>query len=136
MAWDWWRVEEVEPGARVLLRAETRMPGTARLELRAEPDGPRRSRYVQRVLFTPDGLAGRVYWYAQRPAHDLVFGVMARTVAGVAARRAAPRDRRFGALPPPNRRPRRQRPCGASSYRAKFRVNAAAPLVMARRSTA
>ena len=34
------------------------MPGTARLELRAEPDGPRRSRYVQRVLFTPDGLAG------------------------------------------------------------------------------
>ena len=88
VAWDWWRVEEVEPGARVLLRAETRMPGTARLELRAEPDGPRRSRYVQRVLFTPDGLAGRVYWYAQRPAHDLVFGVMARTVAGVAAHRA------------------------------------------------
>ena len=87
-AWDWWRVEEVEPGVRVLLRAETRMPGTARLELRAEPDGPRRSRYVQRVLFTPDGLAGRVYWYAQRPAHDLVFGVMARTVAGVAAHRA------------------------------------------------
>src|SRR6185503_13673730 len=87
-AWDWWRVEEVEPGARVLLRAETRMPGTARLELRAEPDGPRRSRYVQRVLFTPNGLAGRVYWYAQRPAHDLVFGVMARTVAGVAAHRA------------------------------------------------
>jgi uncharacterized protein YbjT (DUF2867 family) len=86
-AWDWWRVEEVEPGERVLLRAETRMPGTARLELRAEPDGPRRSRYVQRVLFTPDGLAGRIYWHAQRPAHDLVFGVMARTVAGVAAGR-------------------------------------------------
>jgi uncharacterized protein YbjT (DUF2867 family) len=85
---DWWRVEEVDDGARLLLRAETRMPGTARLELRAEPDGPRRSRYVQRVLFTPHGLAGRVYWYAQRPAHDLVFGVMARTIAGVAKRRA------------------------------------------------
>ena len=87
-ALDWWRVEELEPGARLLLRAETRMPGTARLELRAEPNGPRRSRYVQRVLFTPDGLAGRLYWYAQRPAHDVVFGVMARTVAGVAAHRA------------------------------------------------
>lgn len=87
-ALDWWRVEEVDEGKRLLLRAETKMPGTARLELRAEPDGPRRSRYVQRVEFTPDGLAGRVYWYAQRPAHDLVFGVMARTVAGVAGRRA------------------------------------------------
>jgi uncharacterized protein YbjT (DUF2867 family) len=87
-ALDWWRIEEVEEGARLLLRAETRMPGTARLELRAEPDGPDRSRYVQRVEFTPDGLAGRVYWYAQRPAHDVIFGVMARTVAGVAGRRA------------------------------------------------
>ncbi len=87
-ALDWWRVEEVEEGARLLLRAETRMPGTARLELRAEPDGPDRSRYVQRVEFMPVGLAGRVYWYAQRPAHDVVFGVMARTVAGVAGRRA------------------------------------------------
>jgi uncharacterized protein YbjT (DUF2867 family) len=93
--WDWWRVEEVEPGTRVLLRAETRMPGTARLELCAQPDGPQRSRYVQRVLFTPDGLAGRTYWYAQRPAHDLVFGVMARTVAGVAARKARARKQRL-----------------------------------------
>jgi uncharacterized protein YbjT (DUF2867 family) len=86
-AWDWWRVEEVDPGERVLLRAETRLPGTARLELRAEPDGPCRSRYVQRVLFTPDGPAGRLYWHAVRPGHDFVFGVMARTVAGVAAHR-------------------------------------------------
>jgi uncharacterized protein YbjT (DUF2867 family) len=90
-AWDWWRVEEVEPGARVLLRAETRLPGTARLELRVEPDGPRRSRYVQRVLFTPDGFAGRLYWHAGRPGHGFVFAVMARTVAGVAARRGRER---------------------------------------------
>jgi len=94
VAWDWWRVEEVDPGVRVLLRAETRLPGTARLEMRAEPDGPRRSRYVQRVLFTPDGLAGRLYWHAIRPGHDFVFGVMARTVAGVAAHRARARSRR------------------------------------------
>ncbi|HEY0815428.1 MAG TPA: SDR family oxidoreductase [Pseudonocardia sp.] len=87
-ALDWWRIEEVEEGTRLLLRAETKMPGTTRLELRAEPDGPERSRYVQRVEFTPDGLPGRVYWYGQLPAHNLVFGVMARTVAGVAAQRA------------------------------------------------
>ncbi|MCW0212831.1 MAG: SDR family oxidoreductase [Pseudonocardia sp.] len=91
-ALDWWRVEEVDPGRSILLRAEMRLPGTARLEMRAEPAGEGRSRYVQRVTFAPRGLAGRLYWFAQRPAHDLVFGVMARTVAGVAGgRRRRPR---------------------------------------------
>ncbi len=86
-ALDWWRVEDVEDGRSLRLRAETKMPGTARLEMRAEPDGAG-SRYVQRVTFTPRGLAGRAYWYAELPAHDFVFAVMARTIAGVAARRA------------------------------------------------
>jgi uncharacterized protein YbjT (DUF2867 family) len=86
-ALDWWHVEDVDPGRSLLLRAEMRLPGVARLELRAEPAGEGRSRYVQRVTFTPRGLAGRAYWFAQRPAHDLVFGVTARTVAGVAAGR-------------------------------------------------
>jgi hypothetical protein len=58
------------------------------LELRAEAVDAMSSRYVQRVTFVPDGLAGRAYWYAQLPAHDFVFAVMARTIAGVSARRA------------------------------------------------
>jgi uncharacterized protein YbjT (DUF2867 family) len=85
-ALDWWRIEEVDPGRRLLLRAETKLPGTARLELTAEPDG-KGSTYRQRVAFTPRGPAGHAYWYAQKPLHDFVFAVMARTVAGVAARR-------------------------------------------------
>jgi uncharacterized protein YbjT (DUF2867 family) len=87
-ALDWWRIEEVDPGRTLRLRAETRLPGTARLELRAEPTGPGRSRYVQRITFAPRGRVGRAYWYAQLPAHDFLFAVTARTVAGVAARRA------------------------------------------------
>ena len=84
-ALDWWRVEHVESGRVLRLRAESALPGTARLELRVEPAGER-CRYVQRVSFRPNGPLGRVYWYAQKPAHDFVFAVMARTIAGVAAR--------------------------------------------------
>lgn len=92
-ALDWWRIERVEPGRSLLLRAETRLPGSARLELRAEPVDAHRSRYVQRVTFRPDGLVGRAYWYAQLPAHDFVFAVMARTIAGVAQRAGGVRQR-------------------------------------------
>ncbi len=87
-ALDWWRIVDVEPGRRLLLRAETKLPGTARLELVAEPDGPGASRFHQRVTFAPRGPAGLAYWYAQKPLHDFVFAVMARTIAGVAERRA------------------------------------------------
>ncbi len=82
-ALDWWRIEAVEEGRMLRLRAEARLPGIARLEMRAEPDGTG-SRYVQRSTFEPIGLPGRVYWYAQLPAHAFVFAVMARTIAGVA----------------------------------------------------
>ncbi|MDN5858713.1 MAG: SDR family oxidoreductase [Pseudonocardia sp.] len=82
-ALDWWRVEAVEEGRMLRLLAEAKVPGIARLEMRAEPDG-RYSRYVQRTTFEPTGLPGRVYWYAQLPAHAFVFAVMARTIAGVA----------------------------------------------------
>jgi hypothetical protein len=86
-ALDWWRIEEVQPGRLLRLRAEMRLPGTARLELRAEPDGTG-CRYLQRVAFQPDGLLGRAYWAVQLPAHRLVFAVMARTVAAEVVRRA------------------------------------------------
>ncbi|WP_308258011.1 SDR family oxidoreductase [Pseudonocardia lacus] len=89
-ALDWWRVEEVRPGRLLRLRAEMRLPGTARLELRAEPDGAG-SRYLQRTTFRPHGLPGRAYWLAQLPARRLVFAVMARGVPAAALSRAAAR---------------------------------------------
>lgn len=92
-ALDWWRVEEVDEGRSLTLRAETKLPGTVFLELRAEPLDALTSRYVQTVRFLPDGLTGRAYWYAQLPAHEFVFGVMARTIAGVARTTARRRAR-------------------------------------------
>lgn len=95
-ALDWWRIESVEPGRSLVLRAEMKLPGTARLELRVDPAGrgAGTSRYRQRVSFAPDGLAGRAYWYAQLPAHRFLFAVMARTIAGVAAGATGPRPAR------------------------------------------
>lgn len=80
-ALDFWRVEEIIPGELLRLRAEMRLPGRAWLEMRAEPDGDGGSRYVQRAVFLPHGLAGHLYWKSVAPFHAVVFGGMARNIA-------------------------------------------------------
>ncbi|MEO3778768.1 SDR family oxidoreductase [Micromonospora sp. B11E3] len=80
-ALDFWRVEEIEPGRLLRLRAEMRLPGRAWLEMRAEPADGGRSRYVQRAVFLPRGLAGHAYWGSVAPFHAVVFGGMARNIA-------------------------------------------------------
>ncbi|MDN4481938.1 SDR family oxidoreductase [Demequina lignilytica] len=78
---DVWRVEHVEPGRLLRLRAEMRVPGKAWLELGVEPaeDG---SEYRQRAVFFPRGLTGRLYWLSMLPFHGLVFsGMVNRIVA-------------------------------------------------------
>jgi uncharacterized protein YbjT (DUF2867 family) len=82
---DFWRVEEIEPGRLLRLRAEMLLPGTAWLELRVAPDDGG-ARYEQRALFVPRGLAGHVYWWSVAPFHAIVFGGMARNVARTAER--------------------------------------------------
>ncbi|OIJ63496.1 SDR family oxidoreductase [Streptomyces mangrovisoli] len=83
---DFWRVEEIEPGRLLRLRAEMRLPGLAWLELRVEPDGTGRARYRQRALFHPRGLLGHAYWWSVSPFHAVVFGGMARNIARAAER--------------------------------------------------
>ncbi|MEU1054620.1 SDR family oxidoreductase [Streptomyces sp. NPDC005876] len=82
---DFWRVEEIEPGRLLRLRAEMRLPGLAWLEMYAEADGAGRTRYRQRALFHPHGLLGHLYWWAVSPFHAVVFGGMARNIARAAA---------------------------------------------------
>ncbi|MER7195081.1 SDR family oxidoreductase [Streptomyces flaveolus] len=83
---DFWRVEEIVPGRLLRLRAEMRLPGLAWLEMYAETDGAGRTRYRQRALFHPHGLAGHAYWWSVSPFHAVVFGGMARNIARAAAR--------------------------------------------------
>ncbi|MFG2331771.1 SDR family oxidoreductase [Streptomyces sp. NPDC048604] len=92
-ALDFWRVEEIERGTLLRLRAEMRLPGLAWLEMRAEPDGHGRARYRQRAVFHPHGLAGHLYWWSVAPFHAVVFGGMARRIAGTAAQLTAPDER-------------------------------------------
>ena len=84
---DFWRVEEIEPGRLLRLRAEMRLPGLAWLEFRVHSDGGR-TVYTQRALFHPHGLLGHVYWWAISPFHGVVFGGMKRNIARAAETRA------------------------------------------------
>ncbi|MEU8678287.1 SDR family oxidoreductase [Streptomyces sp. NPDC048560] len=83
---DFWRVEEIEPGHLLRLRAEMRLPGLAWLEMYAERDGRGRTVFRQRALFHPRGLFGHAYWWSVSPFHALVFGGMARNIAQAAAK--------------------------------------------------
>jgi uncharacterized protein YbjT (DUF2867 family) len=90
---DFWRVEELDPGRLLRLRAEMRLPGLAWLDLSVgERDG--RTWFRQRALFHPRGLLGQLYWWGVRPFHGIVFGRMQRNI-----RRAA--EAREGCPPRP-----------------------------------
>jgi uncharacterized protein YbjT (DUF2867 family) len=72
---DFWRVEDVQTGRRLLLRAEMRLPGLAFLEFTLDPvDG--RTRLTQRAVFRPRGLWGRLYWLILSPVHSRLFPTM------------------------------------------------------------
>ncbi|MDF3301317.1 SDR family oxidoreductase [Streptomyces tropicalis] len=96
---DFWRVEEIEPGRLLRLRAEMRLPGLAWLEMSVSDDDGR-TRYHQRALFHPHGLLGHAYWWSISPFHAVVFGGMARNIARAAAR-SAPRARTAPRTPVP-----------------------------------
>jgi uncharacterized protein YbjT (DUF2867 family) len=77
---DWWRVEASEPGRRLRLAAEMKLPGRAWLEFEVTPhEGGTLIRRV--ATFDPVGLLGLVYWYGIYPVHSLVFRGMVRGIA-------------------------------------------------------
>ncbi|WP_062210705.1 SDR family oxidoreductase [Streptomyces sp. NBRC 109706] len=80
-ALDFWRVEALERGSLLRLRAEMRLPGEAWLELGVSRDPAGRTVYRQRALYHPRGLAGHLYWWAVAPFHAWVFGGMVRKIA-------------------------------------------------------
>ena len=81
-ALDFWRVERVEAGHLVRLRAEMKLPGLAWLEFQVDPaEQGSGSVLTQRAIFFPHGLGGRLYWLAVMPFHGIVFAGMARGLA-------------------------------------------------------
>ena len=88
---DFWRVTAIEPGHRLQLSAEMRLPGDAWLEWIVDRE---RDHNVlqQTAYFRPRGLSGRLYWYALLPVHLFILGNMARRIVTAAEEdeRAAP----------------------------------------------
>ncbi len=79
-ALDFWRVEAIDRGRFLRLRAEMRVPGKAWLEMSTEADPAGGSWYLQRAVFFPTGLGGRLYWFAVLPFHGFVFSGMAKSI--------------------------------------------------------
>lgn len=79
-ALDFWRVEALEPGRLLRLRAEMKLPGAAWLEfqVRAAPEG---AHLTQTAVFAPKGLWGHAYWSLMYPFHAIIFGRMVRALA-------------------------------------------------------
>ena len=86
---DFWRVESLERGRFLRLRAEMRVPGRAWLEMTAEPSPDGGSVYRQRAVFFPRGLGGRLYWFSILPFHGIIFSGMANRITAAAEARPA-----------------------------------------------
>lgn len=80
---DCWRVESLDPGQRLRLAAEMKLPGRAWLEFEVRSDGSG-SELRQTATFDPLGLWGLAYWYCIWPLHQLMFTGMLSGIARTA----------------------------------------------------
>ena len=80
-ALDFWRVELIEPGRLLRLRAEMKLPGDGWLQFEANPRPDGSTDLVQTAYFASRGLFGLLYWYGVYPVHGPVFSGMLRWVA-------------------------------------------------------
>jgi uncharacterized protein YbjT (DUF2867 family) len=69
---DFWRVEDLEPDEKLLLRAEMRLPGMAWLQFGISPEG-KGNRLTVSAYYEPRGLPGKIYWYNFLPFHHFIF---------------------------------------------------------------
>jgi len=72
---DFWKVVDLVENERLLLYAQMKLPGSAWLEFKIH-----QGNLIQSAYFYPDGLSGRLYWYALVPFHHLIFANMAKKI--------------------------------------------------------
>jgi len=77
---DFWYVQDLEAGRRLLLRAEMKLPGRAWLEFLLSPQPGGRTLVRCCAWFEPRGLSGELYWRALYPVHILIFRGMVQAV--------------------------------------------------------
>ena len=77
---DFWKVVDLKPDKRLLLVNQMKVPGRAWLEFSVEG-----TKLIQTAHYYPKGLWGRLYWYATKPLHKLVFPDIAKGIIRKAA---------------------------------------------------
>ena len=79
---DFWRVEDLQPDRRLLLRAEMRLPGKAWLEFRIKNEEDRKNELYITAYYDCRGLFGKIYWYIFLPFHGYIFETLLRQIEG------------------------------------------------------
>jgi hypothetical protein len=69
---DFWRVEDIIPARKLLLRAEMKLPGKAWLEFYID-QSENSKRLSITAHFMPHGVFGNIYWYIFLPFHGIIF---------------------------------------------------------------
>lgn len=72
---DFWKVVDLIPNERLLLFAQMKLPGKAWLEFKIHDNA-----LIQTAYFYPQGISGRLYWYALIPLHYLIFRNMIKSI--------------------------------------------------------
>jgi hypothetical protein len=70
---DFWRVEKLEPGRELLLRAEMISPGFSWLQFELEPIGDGNTQVTLRAHFIPKPFWGHLYWGSLSKFHTYIF---------------------------------------------------------------
>jgi uncharacterized protein YbjT (DUF2867 family) len=78
---DFYRVEALEPGRMMRLRAELRVPGAGWMEWSVRVLDEKGSLLSQVAYFAPRGVSGFLYWYLLYPVHRLVLAGLIRAIA-------------------------------------------------------
>ena len=76
---DFWRVEDLKPDERLLLRAEMKLPGRAWLEFAIQKEKDE-NRLSVKAYFQPRGIFGRIYWYVFLPFHFVIFNDLIKQI--------------------------------------------------------
>lgn len=76
---DFWRVEDIKYGKRILLRAEMKLPGKAWLEFNIVNKDRVNSLRVK-AFYQPNGIFGVIYWYMFLPFHNIIFEGLIRQI--------------------------------------------------------
>ncbi|RYY16782.1 MAG: SDR family oxidoreductase [Cytophagaceae bacterium] len=78
---DFWRVLVADAGTkRLLLYAEMKLPGEAWLQFRITDNADGSHTLEQLAAYRPQGLLGRLYWYAVLPFHGIIFKGMVKNL--------------------------------------------------------